>query len=608
MKIQSKGAYTMDNTNSTDIYKLFLENIPYPVWIQDIDTRIIFINNHYENLYKVNVRDAIGKKTIDVVPKEKADIYNKQLEETLETKKLTISDATINGLFFRAYVFPIFNKNQEVQSVAGIVIDVTEKKQKQSELIHQKNILRTIIDTLPESIFYKDKNSRYIGYNKAFLDNFKNLHQCYLLDDEVILGKTDLDLMHEKHRAVDFYKQDKEILKTKETISFENCYKHPDGHTVIEESIKTPIIDDSGLVTGIVGISRDITQSKTLEEKLRYLSEIDVLTDLYNRNSFEEKIKKLNKEKYHPLGIIMGDVNGLKLINDTLGHLEGDKLLRSISNVLKSSCCESGYVFRWGGDEFIILIPNADEFKCDKLIKKISNDCDKYDYQYMQLSISLGAVVKHKANEDIYDCIKKVEEKVYRHKLLDSKSIKSSIMDSLLKSLEEKNLETKEHAQRVTRYALALGKKLNFKISELDELILVATLHDIGKIGICEDILLKTSALTNDEFEIMKTHTEKGYRIINASSELDTVAKGVLTHHERWDGKGYPLGLKEEEIPLLSRIINIADSFDVMTSNRTYKKAMNKNEAVKELKRCAGTQFDPTLVQYFIEYINDIEE
>lgn len=127
MKIQSKGAYTMDNTNSTDIYKLFLENIPYPVWIQDIDTRIIFINNHYENLYKVNARDAIGKKTIDVVPKEKADIYNKQLEETLETKKLTISDATINGLFFRAYVFPIFNKNQEIQSVAGIVIDVTEK-------------------------------------------------------------------------------------------------------------------------------------------------------------------------------------------------------------------------------------------------------------------------------------------------------------------------------------------------------------------------------------------------------------------------------------------------------------------------------------------------
>lgn len=598
----------MEITRSTDIYKLFLENIPYPVWIQDIDTKIIFINDHYENLYNVKASDIIGKKTIDAVSKEKADIYNEQLKETLITKKLTMSESLIKDLYFRAYVFPILDKNQEIQGVAGIVIDINEKKQKQLEFIHQKNILRTIIDTLPESIFYKDENSIYLGYNKAFSDNFKNLHKHDLLDDNSILEKTDLDLMSEKHKAMDFHRQDKEILKTKKPISFENCYKHPDGHIVIEESIKTPIIDESGNVSGIVGISRDITQRKTLEEKLRYLSETDVLTDLYNRNSFEEKIKNLNNKNFHPLGIIMGDVNGLKLINDTLGHLEGDKLLRSISNVLKSSCCESDYVFRWGGDEFIILVPNADECKCDKLIKRILKDCKEYDYQYMQLSISLGAVVKHEVNEDIYDCLKKVEEKVYRHKLLDSKSIKSSIMDSLLKSLEEKNLETKEHAQRVTKYALALGEKLNFKISELDELILVATLHDIGKIGICEDILLKPSTLTNEEFEIMKTHPEKGYRIINASSELDTVAKGVLTHHERWDGKGYPLGLKEEEIPLVSRIINIADSFDAMTNNRPYKNSMSKNKAIKELERCAGTQFDPTLVQYFIEYINDIEE
>lgn len=599
----------MENTNSVDIYKLFLENIPYPVWIQDIDTKIIFINDHYENLYNIKYSDVIGKKTIEVLHKEKADIYNRQLEETLTTKKVTTSESLIKGLYFRAYVFPILDKNQEVQGVAGIVIDINEKKQKQLELIHQKNILRTIIDTLPESIFYKDENSRYLGYNKAFLDNFKSLHECDSLDDNSLLEKTDLDLMYEKHKAMDFYKQDKKILRTKKSISFENCYIHYKGHTVTEESIKTPIIDDYGNVSGIVGISRDITQQKNLEEKLRYLSEIDVLTNLYNRNSFEEKIKKLNKKKYHPLGIIMGDVNGLKLINDTLGHLEGDKLLISISNVLKSSCCESGYVFRWGGDEFIILIPNADELKCDNLIKKISNDCKEYDYQYMQLSISLSAVVKNNVDEDIYECIKKVEEKVYRHKLLDNKSIKSSIMDSLLKSLEEKNLETREHAQRVTEYALALGERLNFKISELDELILVATLHDIGKIGISEDILLKTDPLTNDEFEIMKSHTEKGYRIINASSQLDTVAKSVLTHHERWDGKGYPLGLKEKEIPLLSRIINIADSFDVMTNNRPYKSAMSKDEAIKELNRCAGTQFDPTLVKYFIEYIiNDIEE
>ncbi|MDC9446157.1 PAS domain S-box protein, partial [Clostridioides difficile] len=164
----------MEYNNSTDIYKLFLENIPYPVWIQDIDTKIIFINDHYENLYNVKACDVIGKKTVDVFSKEKFDTYNEQLKNTLRTKKVTISEVLIKGLYFRTYIFPIHDKKQETQGVAGIVIDKNEKKQKHLELIHQKNILRTIIDTLPEAIFYKDEHSKYLGYNKAFLNNFKN--------------------------------------------------------------------------------------------------------------------------------------------------------------------------------------------------------------------------------------------------------------------------------------------------------------------------------------------------------------------------------------------------------------------------------------------------
>lgn len=176
-----------------------------------------------------------------------------------------------------------------------------------------------------------------------------------------------------------------------------------------------------------------------------------------------------------------------------------------------------------------------------KVIRKITKKCEQSDYKFMQLSIALGEGIKYSLQEDIYDCINKVEEKVYRQKLLEKKSIRSSIMDSLKKSLEEKNMETNEHTERVTKYALEIGKKLRLKISDLDELALVASLHDIGKIGVNEDILLKPGKLTREEFEIMKTHTEKGYRIINASSELGNVAKCVLTHHEKWDGNGYPL-------------------------------------------------------------------
>lgn len=358
---------------------------------------------------------------------------------------------------------------------------------------------------------------------------------------------------------------------------------------------------------GVVGLSRDITERKNMEEKLRYLSQTDILTGTYNRYSFEEKIKELNYEKYLPLGIIMGDVNGLKLVNDTLGHLEGDKLLKNISNILKHICDLQGYVFRWGGDEFIILLPNSGQSKCEAVIRDIRRKCEETESDFIQLSIALGESVKYDLKDDIYNCIKKVEEKVYRQKLLDKKSIKSSIMESLRKSLEEKNMETNEHAERVQKYALALGEKMKLKISDLDELILVASLHDIGKIGINEEILLKPGKLTDEEFEIMKTHTEIGYRIINASSELGNVAKSVLTHHEKWDGSGYPLGLKGEEIPLMARIINVVDSYDIMTRDKIYRKAIDKKKAISELKKHAGKQFDPEIVRHFIEYIEDNE-
>ena len=299
----------------------------------------------------------------------------------------------------------------------------------------------------------------------------------------------------------------------------------------------------------------------------------------------------------------MGDVNGLRIINDTFGHLEGDTLLKEIAKVLKDSCSEKGHVFRWGGDEFMILVPKCDESNCEKIMKKIINNCNKSNYDYMQLSVALGETVRYTPDDNIYDYIKKVEDKLYRQKLLQSKSVRSSILESYRKLLKAKNTDTNRHTIRVVEYATEIGKKMNLKTSDLDELILSAELHDIGKIGIPEDILLKPSKLNDEEFEIMKSHVEKGYRIVNSLGELGSVAKNVLTHHEKWDGSGYPLGLKKEEIPLLSRIIAVADSYDAMVHERVYKKAMKKEDAIKELRRCSGTQFDPEIVDIFINSI-----
>lgn len=580
-----------------NIFKSFLEFIPYPVWIEDINTKILFLNKAYENLYNIKLTDTLGKTNKEAFPKEVSSLYDDQIRKCISEKKTLTFNGNVENTFVECIMFPIFNSNNEIYLIAGIIFPINDKVKRQMELKNQKDILKTIIDSLPEAIFYKDKDCKFIGYNKNFSDFYANLGVYNLI------GKSDLEIYPNKETAKKFLEQDKEIIRTKKSKSAQYSISYKDCDVRFEENLKVPVINEDGEVWGIVGLSRDITERKKLENKLRYLSYTDSLTGLYNRSSFDEKLNKYNQEKYLPLGIIMGDVNGLKLVNDTLGHLEGDKLIKSISNVLTDVCSNRGSVFRWGGDEFMILLPNCNEQLCENIMKEILDKCQRYDYEFIQLSIALGESVKNSTSQNIYECIKEVEEKVYRRKLLDKKSIRSSITDSLIKSLQEKNTETEEHTDRVTTYAYSLGVKLNFKASELDELFLVAKLHDIGKIGINEEILLKPGKLTNDEFMIMKTHSEKGYRILQAMGELENVAKCVLCHHEKWDGSGYPLGLKEDEIPLISRIISIVDAYDVMTSKRPYKKPMTKESAIAELLRCSGSQFDPLLVNIFINSV-----
>lgn len=591
----------MQQVDMLKIYKLFLNNLPWPVWIEGIDSKILYLNKHYEDKFNIKLEEAIGEYSEKVFSPEKVDIYKKKVKECLESSSACVVEGKINDSFIEFHIFPIKDDDGYNNAVAGIVIDINDRKSREIDTENQKNILRTIIDAVPEVIFYKDKESRFIGYNKKF-EEFYNKRGV-----TEIIGKSDMEIYGDKETAAKFIELDKKIMSTKKAKYYEDRVKDENGKEKIEENVKIPVINDDGEVWGVVGLSRDITERKNMEKKLIYLSQTDILTGTYNRYSFEEKVKELNYEKYLPLGIIMGDVNGLKLVNDTLGHLEGDKLLKNISNILKQICDLKGSVFRWGGDEFIILLPNCDQSKCEAIIRDIRRKCEETESNFIQLSIALGESVKYDLKDDIYNCIKKVEEKVYRQKLLDKKSIKSSIMESLRKTLEEKNMETNEHTERVQKYALALGEKLKLKISDLDELTLVASLHDIGKIGINEEMLLKPGKLTDEEFEIMKTHTEIGYRIINASSELGNVAKSVLTHHEKWDGSGYPLGLKGEEIPLLARIINVVDSYDIMTRDKIYRKAIDKKKAISELKKQAGNQFDPEIVRHFIDYIEDNE-
>ncbi len=364
--------------------------------------------------------------------------------------------------------------------------------------------------------------------------------------------------------------------------------------------LSAEIIDVEGEPHLLCG-SKDITEQKKADEEIKYLSFNDKLTGLYNRAFFEEELKRIDTERQLPISLIMGDVNGLKLINDALGHHEGDKLLIKVAQVLRKACRQEDIVARWGGDEFIILLPECDKVAASRVFERIKNSCQHIDELPIQISLSLGLSSKNSMTQDTKEVIKEAEDKMYRNKLLESRSARSSFIISLEKTLRTRSHETKEHCHRMQEIAHWIGKAVELPDSELDNLKLLATLHDIGKIAISNSILDKPGRLSPEEWESIKKHPEIGYRIALSSPELAPIAEAILNHHERWDGTGYPLGLKGENIPLISRIIAIADTYDVMLNGRPYQKAVSQEEAMVEIERCAGTQFDPKLARIFVE-------
>lgn len=581
--------------------EVFLETTDCGIWIKNLEGRYIYINSAYENIHNKKRDFIIGKTSRELFGEGIGDEYEKNCKAVSEADEIREFYEEINGRVKQCKIMNLRDSNNEIIGLAGIIHDVNERYEREQQLEDQKSILRTIIDSIPDVIFYKNKSGMYIGANKECSDFYKKIGV------ESVIGKTDLDINPNKKQAEAFMRNDVDIMNGKQCIHTTTIIRGAEG-LEYREVTKTPVIDKNNEVWGLVGISRNVTEKKILEEKLKYLSYTDILTGLYNRSSFEEKIKELNCNEYLPLGIIMGDVNGLKLVNDTLGHLEGDKLLISISSILNEVCNNIGYTFRWGGDEFVIIIPNATRGICEDTVSEINDKCKKHNSNMVNLSISFGVALMESVDDDIYLYLREAEEKVYRQKLLQEKSISSAMMYSLRTSLEAKNMETEEHTERLVKYAQWIGKKLGLSLSELDELALVTRLHDIGKIGINEEILLKPGKLSDEEFRIMKTHTEKGFRIVKATNELHNVAMGVLTHHERWDGNGYPLRLKGNEIPLYARIVCVVDSYDVMINDRVYKKAMSKKDAKEELIRCAGSQFDPKVVKIFIGYLDTNED
>lgn len=498
-------------------------------------------------------------------------------------------------------VFPFVSMVLSTILIAAIRNKQTEEDLKSSELR-----FRTILEQAPIGIAIS-KDRKPVYFNEKF---------------EKILGRSKEELLcvgWESYTHPDDLEEDMRKLKALWTGSIKDYsmikrYIKPDGSTVWVDMTVVPLHISEQESQNHLCMVKDITQMKKAEtertqkeEQILYLYHHDVLTGLYNRAFFDEEIRRLDTSDHLPLSVIIGDINGLKFTNNAFGHTKGDFLITKMAGILQMSCRESDIIARTGGDEFSILLPNTDSSTVYSIVELIKNACTENAIQsenaFLHASISLGYATKTRADEPFEQVQTSAEELMYRHKLLEHKSLHSAIISSIKTTLFEKSNDTEEHAERMAALSKKLGKAVGFSEDNLVSLELVSALHDIGKISIDQRILDKPGKLNEKEWAEIRKHPDVGYRIALTVPELSHIAEYILCHHERWDGKGYPQGLAAEDIPIVSRILTLVDSYDAMTHDRSYRKAMSNEEAIIEIQKNMGTQFDPELAKIFVEQV-----
>jgi len=488
----------------------------------------------------------------------------------------------------------------KIIAISGAAQDVTQRRRLEQDLYESNQKFIAIFEKSPVPIEFFDAEGRHTYANNAANELFgvinpKEINGLKLFDNPNLNPEMAKKLENFEDISMEI---EYDFDKVQKTNFFQT---RKSGKRILNLSI-TPLIQEHQL-NGYILHSKDITIERQKQKEIEYISYHDYLTDLYNRRYFVYSYHRFISQRSFPLGIMMIDINGLKIINDAYGHSQGDMTIRLVSKLFMKVFDLEDVVARIGGDEFAILSPNKNSEQMQSYKEKIIELVKEINIGNIEISLAIGYEVVSDTHQDIDELLSAAENHLYRHKVTVGTSIRNHAIKAILNTLTDKYVEEKIHSERVSAFCKKIGIELGISKEEVDLLELAGMYHDIGKISIPDAILNKPGKLTNEEFEIIKTHTQVGYQILKAADEYSGLAEYALSHHERWDGRGYPRGLKGTEIPLFSRIICVADSFEAMTADRPYRKGMQIEDAIAELKRCSGSQFDPDIAIKFIDKV-----
>ncbi len=584
---------------SEERYRTILEDIQEGYFEIDLAGNYTFVNDvlcrrlgySREELIGMNYRVYTDPKTTEKV----FQAYNELYRTGEPIKELDGKVFRKDGTEIIHEVSASLIRNSEAKPIGfrGTSRDITDRKRAEEKLRESEERFRQLAENIREVFYISEKDSiRYVS--PAYMEIWGRIPQHLYQDPQSF------------HDTI--HPEDKEDVRgsweKKARVEVEQVYRivRPDGSIRWIKDRSFPIYDDSGETLRVVGIAADITDLKLGEEKLKYLSLHDPLTGLYNRIYFEEEMSRIERGRHTTVGIVSCDVDGLKLVNDTLGHDQGDRLLVAAAEVIQGCFREGDLVARIGGDEFSVVLPDTTESAVENACQRIQEAVTDYNAAHPELpvSISVGSAVSHGTDRSPKDLFKEADNSMYRKKLYHTQSVRSTIVKTLINTLKERDVSAEKHVPRLEKLLVSVGALMGLPESVRSDLSLFAKFHDIGKVGIPDAILFKEGALTSEEWTEMKRHCEIGYRIALSSPDLIPIADWILKHHEWWNGQGYPLGIEGEEIPFECRLLAIADAYEALTSARSYRRELSHAEAVVELQKYAGTQFDPKLLKKFV--------